>query len=64
MKMLETARKTVQKAAAAVAGAVAPPVRKRDPLREPFFFDDERRAEINARGIRRWLGPRRQGWLR
>jgi len=76
VKILETARKTVQKAAAAVAEAVTLGKRPRD----PFYSDDERKAEINRRGdaIRaeraaavdallsgrsRWI-PRRTGWLR
>jgi hypothetical protein len=62
VKLLETARKTVQKAAAAVGGAVAAMSPKKP--RDPFNFDDERKAEINARGLHRWLGPRRKGWLR
>jgi len=76
MKILETARKTVRKAANAVVQAIAS-----DPAkpRNPFFSDDERRAEVNARGAARraeredavdamfgrsrWI-PRRRGWLR
>lgn len=60
MKLLETAGKTLQKAAAAVKKAVTPaPARSRD----PWYYDDERRAAIDGRD--RWLGPRRRGgWLR
>lgn len=60
MKILDTAGKTLQKAVAAVVKAVTPaPVRRRD----PWYSDDERKAEINDGGGR-WLGPRRGGWLR
>jgi len=75
MKILETARKTVQKAATAVAKVIAPDSRPRN----PFYSDEERRAQVNARGAARraelsdaidamggrsrWI-PRRQGWLR
>jgi hypothetical protein len=64
MKLLDTAGKTVKKAAAAVAKAVMPAPRER-PL-DPWYSDDERRTAVNAAvdGRSRWLGPRRGGWLR
>jgi hypothetical protein len=61
VKLLETAGKTIQQAAAAVVRKVSPtppPARSRD----PWYTDDERKAEINA--DTRWLGPRPSGWLR
>lgn len=59
MKLLDTAGKTLKKAAAAVVKAATPePGRPRD----PWYSDDERRAAVDGRA--RWLGPRRGGWLR
>lgn len=66
MKLLDTAGKTVKKAAAAVVKAVTP-APAREPARDPWYRDDERRAAVNAassRGLPSWLGPRRRGWLR
>jgi hypothetical protein len=60
VKLLETAGKTIQKAAAAVARKVSPPAPMRS--RDPWYRDDERKAEINE--DTRWLGPRPNGWLR
>lgn len=60
MKLLETARKTAQKAVAAVAKAVAPLAAPRS--RDPWYRDDERKAAID--GAASWLGHRRRGWLR
>ena len=60
MKLLETARKTVQKATTGAAKAIAAPA---SGIRDPYS-EDQRKAEINARGLRPWLGPRRKGWLR
>jgi hypothetical protein len=56
MKFLETARRTVQKAAAVVKAPTTP--------RDPWYSDDERKARMNATSGGRWLGPRRRGWLR
>lgn len=63
MKLLETAGKTITKAAAAVVKAVTPAA---DRARDPWYSDDERRAAINegAGGRARWLARRRGGWLR
>ena len=63
MKLLETAGKTLQKAAAAVVRAVTP-AHQCDPT--GFRCDCARKAEINARrsGLGSWLGQRRGGWLR
>jgi hypothetical protein len=60
VKLLETAGKTIQKAAAAVARKVSPPAPVRS--RDPWYSDAERKAEINA--DTRWLSRRRGGWLR
>lgn len=54
------ARKVAAKAAAAVARQLAPPAPR---ARDPFYFDDERRAELNEQRGESWL-PRRKGWLR
>jgi hypothetical protein len=61
VKLLDTAGKTVRKVAAAVVKAVTPEPRR---SRDPWYYDDERKAEVNARGESRWLGLRRRGWLR
>lgn len=58
MKLLDTAGKTLKKAAAAVVKAVSQETAR---SRDPWYYDDERKAELNGRG--RWLG-RRRGWLR
>jgi len=66
MKLLETARKTATKAVAAVVRVVAGGDVE-GKARDPWYGDDERKAEINARGRkgrRRWLGPPRKSWLR
>lgn len=60
MKLLETAGKTIRKATAAVAKAVS--TAATTGTRDPWYRDDERKAEMNGRA--RWLGPRRRGWLR
>lgn len=65
MKLLDTAGKAAKKAAAAVVKAVTPPPARRS--RDPWYYDDEHVAEVNARSSRggsRWLGPQRGGWLR
>jgi len=59
MQILEAPKKKARELVEAVARAVTPaPKRSRD----PWNYDDERKAEINGRG--RWLGLRRKGWLR
>jgi hypothetical protein len=60
VKLLETAGKTIKTAAAAVVKAIAAPTSHRC----GFNCDCERKAEVNGRGVERWLGPRRRGWLR
>jgi hypothetical protein len=65
MKLLETSRKAVKQAAAAVVAAVTPASEQR--TGDPWYRDDERRAAVNAgsgRGRGSWLGPRRPRWLR
>ena len=59
MKLIETARKTVQKAVAAVKPVALAPAGTQE-----GYSEDARKAEINAYGVGRWLGSRRKGWLR
>jgi hypothetical protein len=61
VKLLVTAGKTIQKAAAVVAKAVrtAPATTS---SRDPWYRDDERKAEVNE--PERWLARRPGGWLR
>lgn len=61
MKLLQTAGKTIRKAAAAVASAV--PDRATARARDPFYTDAERRAAVNGGAAGRWLGRRRSRWL-
>lgn len=61
MKLLVTAGKTIQKAAAAVAKAVRPAAGAIS-SRDPWYRDDERKAEVGA--SERWLARRPGGWLR
>jgi hypothetical protein len=64
MKFEEWVSKLVGKATTAVAtvAKAIPPAAARP--RDPFYSDDERKAEVNARRDGgRWI-PRRQGWLR
>lgn len=60
MKLLETAGKTIRAAAAAVKAAATTSTSHRC----SFNCDCARKAEVNARGAERWLGPRRAGWFR
>ena len=50
----------VQKLVAPITGAVKAAVRR---SRDPWYSDDERKREINARAGGRWI-PRRPDWLR
>ena len=61
MKILETAKKTAKKAATAAVDAVLMPVPRQK--RDPWYFNDEFVAEVNARRDGSWLGGRRRGWL-
>ena len=61
MKILDTARKTAQKAAAAVVDAIAPPSRR---ARDPWYSNEGFVARVNGRRSGAWLGSRRKGWLR
>lgn len=62
MKVLETSKKTAP--SPRPARAAAPAVASVPGSDQEGYSEDARKAEINARGRRRWLGPRRKGWLR
>ena len=57
----------VQKAAVAVVAAVMGPAAEPERPRDPWYRDDERKAEVNAAstsGLQRWVSRRRGRWIR
>ena len=53
----------VSETAAAAVKVIAPAAKSK--FRDPWYSDDERKAEINARRAGgSWLGLRSRGWLK